>query len=481
MSGALWSFSALVRAMRGRPVGPEPQAIDGISIDSRTVLPGDAFFAIRGDRFDGHDFVSSALGRGAGTAVVSTARLAALGRITGSMVVVDDVLEALRGLGAAARDRTAAKIIAVTGSAGKTGTKDMLLAALGRVGRAHGAPASFNNHWGVPLTLARMPETTSFGVFEIGMNHAGEIEPLVALVRPHAAIITTVEPVHLAAFAGVEDIARAKAEVLTGIVPGGAAILNRDNPHFDLLRGIAKELDVERVIGFGADPGADARLNEVVLEPEGSTVSATILGREITYALGVPGRHIVLNSLAVLAAIAAIDVDLDETAAALATFRAGKGRGERTRLAIAGGDGVLIDESYNANPASMRAAFSVLAQTDPLHGGRRVAVLGDMLELGPEERSLHLGLAEPLMEAGADLVFAAGPRMAALWEALPPDRRGVYAETAAELEAAVAEALGPGDVVMVKGSNGSRMGPLVDSLKRRFATTVPQGAAEGTD
>jgi UDP-N-acetylmuramoyl-tripeptide--D-alanyl-D-alanine ligase len=480
MTGALWTFGEVVAATRGRPVGTEPKSVDGIAIDSRTLLPGDAFFAIKGDNFDGHTFVSSALAHGAATAIVSTARLPALGRVTGSMIVVDDVLEALRGLARAARVRTHARIVAVTGSVGKTSTKDMLLRALGGTLPTHGAPASFNNHWGVPLTLARMPASSGFGVFEIGMNHAGEIAPLVELVRPHAAIVTTVEPVHLEAFASVEEIAFAKAEILTGLDPGGTAVLNRDNGYFDLLHRVAIELGIKHIIGFGEHAEADARLDDVVLDAEGSTVSATILGREITYSLGAPGRHLVQNSLAVLAAAAAIGADPEEVAAGLAGFHAGKGRGERSAIQVGDGTATIIDESYNANPASMRAALALLAQTVPGPGGRRIAVLGDMLELGTEELALHAGLAEPIVDAQADAVFLAGPRMKALWEALPPDRRGVYAGSAVELESALAEALAPEDVVMVKGSNGSRMGPLVESLKRRFAHR-PLGVAEGAN
>ncbi len=480
MTSALWTFGDLVAATRGRPVGTDPKSVDGIAIDSRTLLPGDAFFAVRGDRFDGHTFVSSALAHGAATAIVSTARLPALGRVTGSMIVVDDVMEALRGLARAARVRSRAKIVAVTGSVGKTSTKDMLLQTLGGVLPTHGAPASFNNHWGVPLTLARMPADAGFGVFEIGMNHAGEIAPLVGLVRPHAAIVTTVEPVHLESFASVEEIAYAKAEILTGLDPGGTAILNRDNGYFDLLHRVATELGIRHIVGFGEHPEAEARLDELVLDVDGSTVSATILGRGITYSLGAPGRHLVQNSLAVLAAAAATGADLEVVAAGLAGFRAGKGRGEQSVIDVGDGTATIIDESYNANPASMRAALGLLAQSSPGQGGRRIAVLGDMLELGTQELVLHAGLVEPVVEAGVDAVFLAGTRMKALWEALPPDRRGVYAGSAAELESALAEVIVPGDVIMVKGSNGSRMGPLVESLKRRFASR-PLGVAEGAN
>ncbi len=466
---ALWSFAMLVEAVRGRPFGPSPPEIHGVAIDSRTVAQGDAFFAIRGDRFDGHDFVGSALARGAATAIVAEERLPGLGRITGSLIVVRDVLEALARLGIAARARTAARVAAVTGSVGKTSTKDMLRVALAPSGPTHGAPASFNNHWGVPLTLARMPADAAFAVFEIGMNHPGEIAPLAVFVRPDAAIITTVDAVHLAAFPDVTAIAEAKAEIFGGVAEGGAAILNRDNRYFDFLARLAGEAGVGRVIAFGEHADADARLEDLVLEPDCSTVSARILGRDITYFLAAPGRHIVQNSLAVLAAVAELGGDLDRAAAALAGWAPPKGRGERHLLSFGTGAALLIDESYNANPASMRAAIALLGQALPAEGGDRVAVLGDMLELGPEELQLHAALAEPLFAAGVRRVYAAGPRMQALWEVLPPERRGAWAATAADLEAILASEIAPGDVVMVKGSNGSRMGPLVEALRQRFS------------
>ncbi|MCW5696745.1 MAG: UDP-N-acetylmuramoylalanyl-D-glutamyl-2,6-diaminopimelate--D-alanyl-D-alanine ligase [Bauldia sp.] len=469
MTGPLWSFAALVEAVGGRTHGPEPAAVTGISIDSRTLTPGDAFFAIAGDKFDGHRFVSSAMGKGAATAIVAEDRFAGLGRVTGSLVLVKDVLEALRLLGRAARARTSARIVAVTGSTGKTSTKDMLMAALGGPRVAHGAPASFNNHWGVPLTLARMPADAPFAVFEIGMNHAGEIAPLSRMVQPHVAIVTNVEPVHLAHFASVDEIAAAKAEIFAGLPVDGIAILNRDNARFDLLAQLAVDQGVKQIVSFGAHPEAHARLEDVVLETEGSTVSASILGHELTYSLSLPGRHMVENSLAVLAAAILLGREPNAAAEALATHRAGKGRGEQTRLKLRVGEALLIDESYNANPASMRAALALLGQTAPAIGGKRLAVLGDMLELGSDEAALHAGLAEALIDAAVDQAYLAGPRMRALWEALPHDRRGVYAESAQSLESVLAEELGPGDVVMIKGSNATGMGSLVDALKRRFA------------
>jgi UDP-N-acetylmuramoyl-tripeptide--D-alanyl-D-alanine ligase len=478
LSPPLWTYDAFLAATRARPLGARPEAVTGISIDSRTVQPGDAFFAIKGDTFDGHDFASNALARGAATAVVADSRLAGLGRTKGSLTIVDDVLDALRGLAGAARARTSAGIVAVTGSVGKTSTKEMLAAALAADGAVHYSPASFNNHWGVPLTLARMPPSARYGVFEIGMNHAGEIEPLVRLVCPQVAVITNVEPVHLEYFKDVKAIARAKAEIFLGLEAGGAAILNRDNPHYALLAKLAREAGVGRVVSFGEHAKADIRLDAVSLKPDCSCVSATVLGEKVSYKLGAPGRHLVQNSLAVLGAVSLLGADLARALLALAEMAPPKGRGERHRLQLRRGHATLIDESYNANPASMRAAIALLGQAAPERNGRRIAVLGDMRELGKAGAKMHAALAEPLAAAHVDTVFAAGPLMHALWEALPDALRGGYAETAADLQPLLFAAIAPGDVVMVKGSNASRMGPLVEALRTRFAAPEAEEDAE---
>lgn len=472
MSDTLWSGDALIEIMQARPIGPDAPAVTGISIDSRTIAPGDAFFAISGDNLDGHAYVGSALARGAAVAVVAQEKLARLGKITGPMLVVDDVLGALGKLAVAARARTGGKIVAVTGSVGKTTTKDMLRLALGSSGSVHSAPASFNNHWGVPLTLARMPPDAEFGVFEIGMNHAGEITPLTAMVRPDAAIVTTVTSAHLGAFASVEDIARAKGEIFSGIVRGGAAIVNRDNRHFSLLVDLAHRQGVTRILSFGEDADADIRLEDAQLGPAGSEVQAMVGGNRIRYSLAVPGAHIIANSLAVLAAIEALGADVEAAAAALGAFQAGKGRGERVLLRLAEGSVLLIDESYNANPASMEAALAVLGRAQPRSEGRRIAVLGDMLELGESEKDLHAALAEPVLRSGADIVYLTGPLMQVLWDLVPPERRGFYAEAPMDLLEPLATAVRPGDVVMVKGSNGLRMRGLVDALTERFGPTA---------
>jgi UDP-N-acetylmuramoyl-tripeptide--D-alanyl-D-alanine ligase len=345
----------------------------------------------------------------------------------------------------------------------------MLALTLSADGQVHYSPASFNNHWGVPLTLARMSEDARYGVFEIGMNHAGEIEPLVKLVRPQVAIVTTIEPVHLEYFKDVKAIARAKAEIFRGVVEGGAAVVNRDNPHFAQLSRAAKAAGVKRVVGFGEHAKSDVRLVSVSLKETCSCVSATVFGEAMSWKLGAPGRHLVMNSLAVVAAASLLGADLAKAFLALASLRASKGRGERLELIFRhGGTALLIDESYNANPASMRAAVALLGQTTPGKLGRRIAILGDMRELGEEAEEMHAGLAAPLTEAKADLVFAAGPLMASLRDALPGAMLGGYAVTASELEPLVAAALRPGDVIVVKGSNASRMGPLVEALKSRF-------------
>jgi UDP-N-acetylmuramoyl-tripeptide--D-alanyl-D-alanine ligase len=378
------------------------------------------------------------------------------------------VLVALRDLAGAARVRFAGKVIAVTGSVGKTGTKEALRLALAGDGETHASAASYNNHWGVPLSLARCPQNAKYAVFEIGMNHAGEITPLTKLVRPHVAIITAVEPVHTEYFGSLEKIADAKAEIFSGLTPGGVAVLNRDNSQYARLEASAKAAGVSRIVTFGEHTDADAKLLRVSLQINSSTVEARILGENVTYKLGAPGRHVVLNSLAVLAAVALVGADLALSALALANLKPTAGRGARARLRVPGGSALLIDESYNANPASMAAAIALLGQAPVEKIGRRIAVLGDMLELGPTGPELHRALTGPLAEAGVDLVFCSGPLMRALWEALPSSRRGGYAETAAALEPAVLDAIRDGDAVMVKGSLGSKMGPIVKALERQF-------------
>jgi UDP-N-acetylmuramoyl-tripeptide--D-alanyl-D-alanine ligase len=467
----LWTVDAMAAAIRAQRAGPLPPAVSGISIDSRTVAAGEAFFAIKGDNRDGHHFAAAALERGAALAVVAADRRDELPP-DAPLLMVADVLEGLRDLARDARARAKAKFIAVTGSVGKTGTKEALRLTLTRDGETHAAVASYNNHWGVPLSLARCPESARYAVLEIGMNHAGEIEPLARLVRPQVALITAIAPVHLEFLGSLEAIADAKAEIFLGLERGGAAVLNRDNPQFPRLERSATRAGVERTVSFGEHPHADARLLRCSLQVDNSTVQARILGSEVTYKVGAPGRHVVLNSLAVLATVSLLGADLALAALALSELRPARGRGARVTLQLPGGTATLIDESYNANPASMRAALALLDQMDVGARGRRIAVLGDMLELGTLGPDFHHDLAAAVGHR-IDLVFCSGPLMRALWDALPASRRGGYAEDSAALEPQVLAAVRPGDAVMIKGSLGSRMAVIVDALVSRYRRLVP--------
>jgi UDP-N-acetylmuramoyl-tripeptide--D-alanyl-D-alanine ligase len=463
----LWTRDAMAAAMRASLQGALPEAVSGLSIDSRTIVSGEAYFAIKGDVHDGHDFVAAALKAGAALAVVERAQRDKFAP-DAPLLAVDDVLGALVDLAHAARARLNAQVIAVTGSVGKTSTKEALRCVLGAQGETHASVASFNNHWGVPLSLARCPASARFAVFEIGMNHAGEIEPLVKMVRPHLAIITTVEPVHLEFFAGIEAIADAKAEIFTGLEPGGAVVLNRDNSQFARLKGHAKKLGISRIVAFGAGEKSDARLLDVSLHSTCSAVHANILGHDVTYKLGMPGRHMAMNSLAVLAAASLAGADLALAALSLSQLQPAAGRGVRRVLEVANGEATLIDESYNANPASMAAALNVLGKAAIGSQGRRIAVLGDMLELGSTSAALHRGLNEAIKANQIDLVYCCGPLMRNLWDALSTGKRGGYAESAAGLEAQVVAAIRAGDAIMIKGSLGSKMKTIVNALEKRF-------------
>jgi UDP-N-acetylmuramoyl-tripeptide--D-alanyl-D-alanine ligase len=461
---ALWTAEELVAATGGTLHGAVSLPLDGVSIDSRNLNAGDIFVAIKGDRHDGHDFVANALKAGAGLAVVSrvTAEMKAAGPL---LEVAEDPLRGLEHIGRAARARCHGRIAGVTGSVGKTSTKEMLRVALTASGLTHVSAASFNNHWGVPLTLARMPSETAFGVFEIGMNHAGEITPLVGMVKPHVAVVTTIAASHLGHFNSLDDIADAKAEIFTGLVPGGHAVINRDTPYFDRLAAAARARGVTNIVSFGKSEAADVRVERVVLHPDCCCITAEVLGEKLIYKLGIPGEHMAVNSLAVLAAAKLMGADLARAALALSTAQPAKGRGVQERVSAPGGDILLIDESYNANPASVRAALALLAQAIPGKGGRRIAVLGDMLELGAFGQSLHAGLYEAMDVAGVDVLYAAGPLMVHLWERVPARQRGAYAESSGDIRDKLLSDLRAGDVVMVKGSLGSRMGPLAEAIR----------------
>ena len=465
MSSPLWREDELAAAL-GSPDAALTRAVAGVSIDTRTLEPGDLFVAILGDAHDGHAFVANAFAARAAAAIVARGEADAL-RGHGPLFAVDDPLKAMEALGAAARARSAARIVAVTGSVGKTSAKEMLRVALGAVGRTHASSASYNNHWGVPLTLARLPREARFGVFEIGMNHAGEIAALAPQVKPHVALITTIAPVHIENLGSLRAIAEAKAEVFLGM-DGGVAVLNRDAPEFETLSARAKARGAN-VVTFGRSPDADARLIALEAHDGGSSVRATRRGAPSNFALGAPGEHMALNALGALLAAEALGADVALCARALADFRPQKGRGERLTLMRDGRPFTLIDESYNANPASMRAALTLLGDAKPGAGGRRIAILGDMLELGPEGANLHADLAPSLEKNRVDLLIGAGPLTKALVERASSLTRTLWGATSAEIASAALEEVRPGDVVMVKGSNGSRMGPIVAALCGRYA------------
>ncbi len=457
MNRPLWTPEELAETL-GAPTVAMAGPATGVSIDTRTLQKGDLFVAIKGDTHDGHDHVARAFVAGASAALV--------GREGGGgpLFVVDDSLRGMERLGVAARARSAARVLAITGSVGKTSAKEMARVALGAVGPTHASAASFNNHWGVPLTLARLPAEACYGVFEIGMNHAGEITPLVGFVRPHVALVTTIGPVHIEHFGSLEAIADAKAEIFSGLAPGGAAVLNRDAPQYERLAAAARARG--RVATFGE--GGDARLMACEPEGEGSRVEAEVAGARLSFRLGAPGRHMAENAVGVLLACYLLGAPLDACAAALASFGPAKGRGERFTLAAPGGALTLIDESYNANPVSMRAALALLGATAPGLNGRRIAVIGDMLELGADGAALHAQLAPDLKAQAVDLLFGAGPLTRALYDAAPGAMRGAHADRVEDLGKPLIAALRAGDVVMIKGSNGSRMGPLAASLRELF-------------
>ncbi|NKE48381.1 UDP-N-acetylmuramoyl-tripeptide--D-alanyl-D-alanine ligase [Roseomonas frigidaquae] len=447
----LWTSQELRDATEGTLAAEV--TITGVSIDSRSVAPGELFVALRDVR-DGHGFVADALARGAAAALVDHVPDGVAP--DAPLLLVRDTLAGLRALGAAARSRSGARVVGVTGSVGKTTTKEMLRALLSVAGTTHAAVASYNNHWGVPLTLARMPRDSEFAIIEMGMNHPGEIAPLAALARPHVAVITTIAAAHLGHMGSLEAIAREKAAILSGLLPGGVAVLPAESEFLPLLREAAGGA---RVVTFGE--GGDARAIEVRADAEGSDLRAEILGARVDFRLGTPGLHMARNALAALAAVAALGLDVAPLAGALAGFRALQGRGDRRAIATPdGGHATLLDEAYNGQPPSMRAALALLKL---LPARRRVAVLGQMGELGDFARDEHAALAPHVADA-ADLVFACGPLMRHALAALPAARIGAWAESSAELAPLVAAALRDGDAVLVKGSLATGMKTVVQAL-----------------
>jgi UDP-N-acetylmuramoyl-tripeptide--D-alanyl-D-alanine ligase len=465
----LWTSDEAVAATGGRTTAPWAAA--GVSIDTRTLQPGDLFVALKDVR-DGHDFVAQALEKGAAAALVSRVPE---GLSSGApLLVVPDVLKALEDLGRAARARAKARVVGVTGSVGKTSTKEMLRVVLGGQGRVHAAEASYNNHWGVPLTLARLPREADFAVIEIGMNHPGEIAPLSHMARPDVVVITIVAPAHLEAFDSIEGIAHEKAAIIDGLQPGGVAVLNADIATSPLLQAKAHEAQA-RAVTFGAAEGADYRMVSVQIGDDSTVVRATRQGQPVLYKVMSPGRHFAANGLAVLAVADALGLDPVISATDLGRWQPPAGRGVRERIMLdlveeTGFD--LIDDAFNANPASMAASLEVLVNARPQDGigsrakGRRIAILGDMLELGPTEAALHAAIAETPGLAAIDLIHCVGPRMKALHAALPRGQRGDWVATAAELVPRARHLIDAGDIILVKGSKGIKVSLMVDALRK---------------
>ncbi len=464
---ALWTAADAAEATGGEARGDWEAT--GLSIDSRSIAPGELFVALKDVR-DGHDFVADALAKGACAALVSRVPE---GCEEAPLLIVPDVLEGLEALGRAGRARTKAKVAGVTGSVGKTSTKEMLRAILSRQGKVHAAEKSFNNHWGVPLTLARMPVDADFAVIEIGMSNPGEIAPLARMARPDVAMITTVAPAHMAAFGSLEGIAREKASIFEGLEPGGVAVINGDLDTTPILRAAAEKAG-GRIVTFGK--AGDFGLGTVVLT-EGQTVAeASLAGQPALFKLTTPGTHFAMNALGALAVAQALGADTGLATADLPKWTPFEGRGAKEEIttdpARNGGFLTLYDDSYNANPASMGAALEMLATTTPRDGigrvrkGRRIAVIGDMLELGKGETQLHAALAEQEAMESIHTVHTVGPLSMALHEALPEHQRGIHAPDAAAMAREVSRLVDAGDVVLVKASLGTGLARVVDAIRK---------------
>lgn len=461
MKQTLWTQKSAAEATGGKAEGGAFEATR-VEIDSRRVRAGDLFVAIKGERFDGHTFIREAFSRGAAAAVVSRMPQ----NISGPMILVDDTMQALIALGSYARQRAQAKVVGVTGSVGKTSTKEMLQLALSAHGETFASLGNTNNHIGVPLNLANLPPNCLYAVIEMGMNHKGEIAELTQLARPHVAIVTGVEAVHLEFFRSVEEIAMAKAEIFGGLMPGGAAVLNADNPYFDQLEQAAASRKIERIFSCGENAQASCRLLEYRGTLTGCAIRANIGGGDIAYGLQAVGRHWALPSLMSLAAVSALKLDVAASARALISFKEPIGRGRVTPLMIEGKRVLLIDDSYNASPASMRAAFSKTAEVWEMAGrkGRKIAVLGDMLELGKDTLALHSELAPTLERHGFALVLTAGQRMESLYQALPRTVASGHAATPLALLPSLKAGLQNGDIILLKGSHGSKTHELAQAL-----------------
>ena len=471
----MWNAQDVRDATGGQLLGNAHWQAGAVAIDSRNLPPGALFVALAGEHHDGHAYVLQALQAGAVAAVVQQVPEGV--PEDAPLVVVPDTQQALEALARAARARTQARIVAITGSVGKTGSKEALRHALSAVGNVYATQGNLNNHIGVPLCLANLPQDADFGVFELGMNHAGEIAALSQLVRPEVAMITTVEAVHSEFFKDEQAIAAAKAEIMEGMSTDATMVLNYDNRHYAYLQGEADRRSL-RSIAFGKHEGSACRLMDYRICAQGADVHAVITGTPVQYRLGATGAHWAHVSVGVLAIVHALGADLPKAAAALAYFYEPKGRGRTRQITLGVGTVTLVDDSYNASPASMRAAFAKLQELRTLRqqqaqspvSCRTVAVLGDMLELGPQAPQLHQALLPALQHNHIDVVFAAGEFMQHLYAQLPPEMRGAYAPTAQVLAPEVAGALQADDIVLVKGSRGSRMDIVVDAIESETRT-----------
>jgi UDP-N-acetylmuramoyl-tripeptide--D-alanyl-D-alanine ligase len=455
----LWTAADIAAATGGTVHGDF--AANGVSFDSREIIGGELFVAMAGAAMDGHRFVPQAIARGAAGMLVSQP-------VAAPHVLVADPNAALTALAVAARDRSPALRLGVTGSVGKTGVKEAIKASLTRFApdAVHASVKSYNNHTGVPLSLARMPQGSRFGIFEMGMNHAGEIAALTRLVRPAIAVITWVASAHIENFANEEGIADAKGEIFEGLQPGGTAIIPFDNRHYDRLRAHAARV-TDRIISFGLNPGADVVAERVALHPDCSCVTARVADHRLTFKVGMAGRHWVGNALAVLAAVHAAGGDLALAGLALAELSDLPGRGQRLRVAARGGTAIVIDESYNANPASMAASLAVLAEVVPAGRGRRLAMLGAMRELGDQSDRFHADLAPDVVAAGVSCIILVGNEMKPLATALGRQLEVLHVADAAAAEIEVVRLIASDDVLLVKGSNSVGLGGVVAALKGR--------------
>ncbi len=464
----LWTAKDAEAATGGKVLGGD-WSVDGVSIDTRTLQPGDLFVALKAAR-DGHEFVAQALKNGAGAALVS--HIPEGVAEDAPLLLVDDVLPALEALGVAARARTTARVVAITGSVGKTSTKEMMRAVLAPQGKTHAAEASYNNHWGVPLTLARMPADADFAVIEIGMNHPGEIAPLAKMARPHVAMVTTVAAAHLEAFDDINGIAREKGAIFEGLEPGGIAVVNGDLDTTPILLKAAGNAHIEQ---FGAGAELANHLTHVGLTEAATICKGVVAGHQQVFKISTPGRHFAANALGVLVAVAALGGDATLAARDMPLWQPPVGRGTREEVILDAAEGIgltLIDDAFNANPTSMAASLEVLSVMVPtdgigrLHKGRRIAILGDMLELGPDEAALHTALADLSFLTTIDQVHCVGPLMKGLWDVLPVEQRGQWFKTAEEMASQVATMVDAGDILLVKGSKGSKVSLTVDAIRK---------------